>query len=146
MAHETFRNPYQRGGRRSALKFTEPTRTKQSFKAECDINTIMRNYRDHGLLPTGSQAAAKFGDFSSVGDYLDALTLITEAERQFQQLPSDVRATFRNDPGQFLNFIKPENLDQLHAWGMLNDEAKARHEAKKAAAATNAPKTEEKAK
>lgn len=132
-------------GQRYGFASTEPTRTKQSFKDECDINHIMRNYRDRGLLPQGTTKTARYGDFSTVDDYLQAQNLILRAQRQFSELPSEVRDRFQNDPTRFLTFVTDTaNLDEAHDLGLLSEEASKRIQAAKAA--RNKPPTTPEAK
>lgn len=99
-----------------------PSRTKQSFKDECDINKIMRRYVVHGVLPQGV-GVAKYGDFSEAGTYLEAQNIIIKARAQFSSLPSKVRERFRNDPAEFLKFVQDKgNAEEAQQLGLLREE------------------------
>lgn len=96
------------------------SKTKQSFKAECDINTILKNYKKTGLLSHVSQYQGKYEDLSQPTDYQTALNLVIDAQLAFDTLPSQIRKQFQNDPAQFLNFVdNPENEDKMIEMGLL---------------------------
>lgn len=133
------------GAERHDVRNFEKTRTQQQYRDECDINVIMRNYRDKGIVPQGTAATAKYGDFSSVDDYLQAQLVIMNANDQFNQLASEVRARFNNDPAQFLTFATDiKNLDAMNDLGMLTEEASKRIQTAKAASGEPKPTGEAK--
>lgn len=107
---------------RSKLIFTRPSRTKQSFRDECDINTILRQFNVTGQLPVGS-VQPQYGDFSGITDYQSALNAVMAAQDSFLQLPAKVRAKFDNDPALFVEFASNEaNRDEMKALGLLHEE------------------------
>lgn len=87
---------------------TGPSKTKQSFAAETDVNRILEKYQKTGLLPAVQNMQARYGDFSEVVDYQSALHRIKEAENAFMALPSRIRERFRNDPQSFMVFLSDE--------------------------------------
>ena len=99
-----------------------PSRTKQEFTAECDINNIMKRYRDSDFdistLPLTSRQA-KYGDFTGLPEsYHAAVNFVKGAQAQFMTLDADIRALFENDPQKFLNYLDdPTNKDhkKIHA-------------------------------
>jgi phage internal scaffolding protein len=102
--------------------FTRPTRTKQSFRDECDINHILRQFNVTGQLPVGS-VQPQYGDFSGITDYQSALNAVMAAQDSFLQLPAKVRAKFDNDPALFVEFASDEaNRDEMKALGLLHEE------------------------
>lgn len=104
----------------------QPSLTQQQYAEECDINFIMRNYTQQGLIPQGTTKTAVYGDFSDVTDYFEALRIIHQAEDQFNELPAQVRARFQNDPAELLAFIENrDNLEEARKLGMLKDEPPA---------------------
>lgn len=109
---------------RPVIDFTEVTdhnrsKTKQSFKDECDINILLRSMRTQGDLVKLSTVVGEYGDFSSTLTYHDALNQVLEAEAAFLELPSDVRTRMRNDPGIFLEFMgDPANVEESIALGL----------------------------
>jgi len=106
----------------SRFVFTRPSRTKQSFRDECDINNILRQFNVTGQLPVGS-FQPQYGDFSGVTDYQSALNQVMAAQDSFLQLPAKIRAKFDNDPAVFLDFASDEaNKDEMKALGLLSQE------------------------
>ena len=102
--------------------FTSPSRTKQSFRDECDINNILRQFNVTGQLPAGS-VQPQYGDFSGITDYQSALNAVMAAQDSFLQLPAKVRARFDNDPALFVEFASDEaNRDEMKALGLLHEE------------------------
>lgn len=89
-----------------------PSLTKQSFKDECDANSIMSRWSTSGELSHISRVLPQYGDFSSVEDYQSALNRIHDMERAFSQLPSEIRARFRNSPEALLEFVQDESNRQ----------------------------------
>lgn len=78
-------------------------RTKQEFKQDCDVNLIMAKYRKTGILPESAKAAAaRYGDFSQIPDFMQMQEKIIAANELFASLPAAVRKQFDNDPGQFI--------------------------------------------
>lgn len=99
--------------------FQDETRAKQSFKKECDINTIMAKYQSSGVLPSYA-GPGLYGDFSQVSDFLEAQVILQHAEEQFKGLSSAVRDRFKNDPAEFLAFVNnPKNKDEAIKLGLV---------------------------
>ena len=93
----------ERKYRRVVTKVEGPSRTKQSFRDECDINGIMKKFEKTGLLEHVNEHRGDYGDFTDVPqNYHEALSQVVAAEQMFMTLPAKVRARFRNDPGEFL--------------------------------------------
>lgn len=121
-------------------------KTHQEFKDECDINFIMSRALRSGVFPPAVNVG-RYGDFSEVGDYQEALETISRAKKQFAGLSSVVRERFDNDPGKFLAWLGSDkfNLDDAHEFGILSEEAQKRvADAKAAKAAASAAVTDKK--
>lgn len=102
--------------------FTRPSRTQQSFRDECDINNILRQFNVTGELPSGS-VQPQYGDFSGITDYQSALNAVMAAQHSFLALPAKVRAKFDNDPALFVDWASDEaNKDDMKAFGLLREE------------------------
>jgi len=80
-------------------------RTKQSFKQECDINNILKQYKETGLITHLNQKQKMYGDFITPDDYQESLNILQEAQQAFDDLPALVRKRFDNDPAKFLAFV-----------------------------------------
>lgn len=102
----------------TGLRCPEEGRTHQSFKAEVDINTILRRFRLTGQLPENVRPPV-FGDFSDIKDFHTAANAIAVAHEAFDAMPADVRKRFRNDPGAFVDFcLDGSNLDEMRKLGL----------------------------
>lgn len=93
--------------------------TQQSMAAECDINNIMRQYEQTGLIAHVNQYEGEYGDFTDVVDYQTACNVVMMANEMFSTLPSTVRARFQNDPSAFLAFVDdPANKEEMVKLGL----------------------------
>ncbi len=107
---------------RSRFVFRKPSLAKQSFRDECDINNILRQFNVTGQLPANG-VQPQYGDFSGITDYQSALNAVMAAQDSFLQLPAKVRAKFDNDPALFVEFASDEaNKDEMKALGLLHEE------------------------
>jgi len=96
----------------------DPSLTKQSFKDECDINTIVRNFGVTGELPDNIRPP-QYGDFTGIFDYQSALNAVIAADDAFMEMDAKIRARFHNDPALFVEFCSnPENLDEMRKMGL----------------------------
>lgn len=86
----------------------EPSLTHQSFKEECDINTLLSNMAANGLFPDDHQPL-NYKDCVASVDYKTALDIIIQSEDAFYSLEANIRARFNNDPAQLLEFLEDKN-------------------------------------
>lgn len=97
--------------------------TRQEFKAESDINTIMAQYMRTGELPQINVVAPQYLDVTEM-DFQDHMNKIREAQDLFDSLPSQIRNRFANDPGEFIDFCGDSNNHlELARMGLLSTEA-----------------------
>lgn len=97
----------------------DPGKTKQSEKDSCDINIITARYERTGALPDMIKKNPRYGDFSDVPTYQAALDTVLHAETQFQSLDAKIRARFRNDPAELLDFVAdPSNKEEIIKLGL----------------------------
>jgi len=83
--------------------------TQQHFRADADINQIVKRAVDTGE-PLPFKPGAQYGDVSILTDYHQALQMINDAQDHFDGLPAKIRKRFDNDPGKLIDFLgKPEN-------------------------------------
>jgi len=100
-------------------KFTKPSRTKQAFKHEVDINRIMAKYQKTGILPITNRSPL-YGDFSEIPDFETASNKIIQAQLTFDALPSQLRKKFNNNPNELIQFVQDEsNKDEALKLGLL---------------------------
>lgn len=103
----------------SALHCLDVSLAKQSFREECDINTIVARFGLSGELPQGARAPT-YADFGDVVDFHSAMNAVAAARESFDQMPAKVRARFNNDPGAFVDFCSDvANLDEVRKLGLL---------------------------
>lgn len=97
-----------------------PTRTSQSAKAECDINSIMRRVEKTGQLTHISAAIAQYRDVSGLEDLHGMMNAVADANSLFEELPAEIRKLCHHNPRNFLPFIdNPENNEQCIKLGLL---------------------------
>lgn len=98
--------------------------TKQSHKAECDINNILKQYQRTGIITHVQNARPTYEDLPSNVDFQQAMNTVLEAERAFLALPGKVRAHFDNNPERFLAaFYDPDQVDTLRGFGLVPEAA-----------------------
>lgn len=118
---------------------SDPSRTKQSFKAECDINTIIARFLRTGILDYAEKHEAQYGDATGV-DFTEAMQTVAKAQSMFNDLPSALRNRFKNEPALFLDFIHDDkNRDEARKLGLLKPEPAPAPEPVKTATAAPAP-------
>jgi phage internal scaffolding protein len=104
----------------SGLECKGKSLAKQSFKEECDINTIVRMFGVTGKVPV-TAIEPSYGDFSGVSDYHSAMNKIKAAEEAFMALPAKLRQKFDHDPNALLNFLENEqNRDEAIQLGLID--------------------------
>lgn len=94
--------------------------THQEFKAECDINNIVKRV---GLGLTQLQCPEPvFTDISEVPtSYEEMLQVVLDAQARFDSMPSRVRERFGNDPARLVKFLSDEsNFDEALKLGLVN--------------------------
>jgi len=97
--------------------------TKQADLKDCDINSIFKRFEKTGQLPDLITKNGRYGDFSAVPDYQEAVNIVRTAEEQFAALDVKLRNRFDNEPEKFLAFATdPKNIDQLEEMGLLKPE------------------------
>lgn len=106
----------------SDLDFSnDPGLTKQADAKDCDINSIFKRYEKTGQLPDMIVREPRYGDFSSVPSYQEAINIVRHAEEQFANLDVHLRNRFENDPVKFLEFCQDtKNLDEMEKLGLLS--------------------------
>ena len=115
----TFRSAYD-PHKKYVFKTVGESLTQQHFKEECEVINIIKKHDRNGIIEHVQRGQARYGDFSEVQDYREALDLIRDAQAEFMSVPSDIRKKFDNDPGKFYEFVSdPENKDELIKMGFI---------------------------
>lgn len=96
-----------------------PSRTRQEFAEECDINSIMARYETTGIISHVDPRPPVYMDFTNVPDLQGTLRILDEAQDAFMSLPARVRLEFENDVHKFVAFAEDQaNLEQMRTWGL----------------------------
>lgn len=93
--------------KRVQLRCSTLGRTKQSFKAECDINTIVSRFLRTGIMDFATKNEARYGDTTGI-DYQMATLTVARAKSLFNDLPAALRDRFENEPAKFLDFVQDD--------------------------------------
>lgn len=87
--------------------------TFQSFKDDCDINVIMKRFREKGVCSHLMNGQPSYGDFSTnPTDLTEAYELVENAQSMFSSLPSHIRDRFDHDPVKFFDFYSNDNNNE----------------------------------
>jgi len=90
---------------RHTTKVGTESRTKQSFKKDCDINEIMKRHSKTGLWDHLAKREPTYGDFSHAQDLKSAMDQVMAAQSDFDALPAEVRNLCDNDPERLLRAL-----------------------------------------
>lgn len=120
----TVKKGYKRQRVQTKIKDTK-TRVVQSEKDSSDINNIVARAHHTGQLPVLNKQHIEV--MPDVQSYQDAMNKVVFAQQAFEQLPSQIRAKFDNDPSKMLEAISasstnPEIKDQLTEIGLFEKE------------------------
>ncbi len=95
-----------------------PGMTEQSMSEECDINNIMAKFTKTKNIDHLQKYESMYGEQSSLSLH-EALNVVTEAQSMFNELPAKTRDRFKNDPGEFLDFVQDEkNHQEMYDLGL----------------------------
>ncbi len=117
----TFRSAYNVGTEDySELHNPKHALTEQSHKSSCDINLILAQFLETGLMPNMKNTNPQYGDVSEI-EFQDIQNQLATAKTLFEELPEPVKAHFDNEPFKFLQFAEnPENAQALIDMGLAN--------------------------
>lgn len=94
-------------------KVYDDGRTQDTYKDETDINRIMARARNGATITHLAKHQARYGDFSDF-DFFENQQKIVMGRQVFDDLPSETRKEFGNDPTKFFSFVNdPANKDRL---------------------------------
>ena len=121
----TFRKAYD-PHKKYVFKTVGESLTQQHFKDECEVINIIKKHDRNGIIEHVQRGQARYGDFSEVADYREALDLVRDAQNEFMTIPSDIRKKFDNDPGKFYEFVSnPDNKQELIEMGFIEPQEAA---------------------
>ncbi len=106
-------------GQRIRTAVGETSKTKQSFKDDCDINKIVKRHAQTGLWDHVGKREPHYGDFSKAQDLKEMTDQVMAAQAEFDALPSAVRGLCRNNPEILLRALaSPEETAALFDAGL----------------------------
>ncbi len=113
-------------GERLRTPVVGKSKTKQSFKKECDINLIMAKLDRTGAVSHFNKNSAEYGYATSL-DFAESMRVVTTGQRMFDELPASIRNRFLNDPGRFLDFVQDEaNAEEMVKLGLVAEREPAK--------------------
>lgn len=89
---------------RTATFCPEESLTKQEFRDEADINTILKRFMRTGEIPPMA-LPEHFVDMTQQPTYFDMHTRLAEANAMFYNLPAEKRFAFQNDPTRWADAV-----------------------------------------
>lgn len=123
---EVRKNVYEireNGSLRIRTRFRQKSKTQQHFADACDVNKLMKKYKNINAIPPEhfkNHGRGVYGDFSEIGDYHSAFAAVANAQDAFMKLDASIRARFRNDPQELLNFVNDDrNYDEAVKLGIV---------------------------
>ena len=109
--------------RRVQTKIEGQSMTRQSHKAECDINNIVAKYRKDGVVKHLAKHGGMYEDVTGA-DFREWMNKLVNAQAMFDELPSHIRNKFGNDPAAFLDYVQnPDNLEEMREIGLARGTA-----------------------
>jgi len=100
----------------------EEIRVEQSHKDEVNINKIVKRAGGMELIAKVNALTQFQYDDVTGNDFQESMNAIIKARDTFDQVPSDIRKQFDNDPAKFMDFVhNPENSDQLIQMGLKKE-------------------------
>jgi hypothetical protein len=94
--------------------------TEQSHKEDVNINNIIKK---HGMDMIQKTALLKSQEFVfddvTGNDFQEAMQKVTRAQQTFDDLPSEMRKRFDNNPAKFMDFVHDDsNLQEMYDLGL----------------------------
>lgn len=113
---------FQRRSDENGISFPDESLTRQEFVSQVNINNILKKYVQNGVDPFVISEDARYGDFTNIPSYQEALDLVNAAEEHFLSLPVQIRNRFDNDPALLLEFLGDvSNRDEAISLGLVQD-------------------------
>lgn len=100
----------------------EEGRTKQEFKKDCDIMTIVTRWQRDGQVPPPVVGQAIYGNFFETPQHLeDAVEHFQVAMEEFEALPIEIRDGVDNNPVRYLELMQAAARGEAEAIEDLQD-------------------------
>lgn len=100
---------------------TEPSRTQQQFKKDCDVNEIVAKFKRTGSIThIKNTQEGVYADLTTLPvDLQEARQIVLQAEQSFAAMPAQLRQRFGHDPKNLIEFLEnPQNDDEAVKLGL----------------------------
>lgn len=98
----------------------EPSMTDQQFAEDCDVNNIIDRFMKTGQINHLSSQQGVYADVSEIPDLQGATIIVQEANNLFNELPSDIREKFKNNPIEMMEWLsEPKNTEEAVKLGLM---------------------------
>ncbi|AXL14585.1 internal scaffolding protein [Microviridae sp.] len=106
--------------KRPKISFKKSTSlTEQHHGETVKIHNIIKQHQTTGFVSHVASRPPQYADMVTAPDFYQAQCIIANASSMFEEIPAQIRKSFDNDPGQFLDFISnPENKQQMDELGI----------------------------
>lgn len=81
------------------------SQTKASFAKQVNVNRIVKEYANTGVMDHVNTREPVYGDTTMVQHLSDAVLLVEKADAEFMELPAKVRQAAGQDPVTFLEML-----------------------------------------
>lgn len=93
----------------------ENCRTVQSLKDSTDVNRILERHGGIKSINHLQEFGGEYGDFTHWDDLLTAHQQLQRGQEIFDNLPTELRREFKNEPKEFFSFVNQAELaGKLH--------------------------------
>jgi hypothetical protein len=117
---QKFRTAYNTGNENYSELHNDDGLTEQHHAETCDINKILAQFMETGIIQHSTNQDPQYGDVSE-HDFQEVQNQLANAKTLFEELPDPVKAQFENKPFKFLQFAEdPKNMDSLVEMGLAN--------------------------
>jgi phage internal scaffolding protein len=92
---------------------------QQQFKDQCDLNLILKKFKATGVINHVARGELQQGICPSITLH-EAMNTVAHANTMFEELPSQIRKRFNNDPVSLMAFLEnPKNKAEAVELGIL---------------------------
>jgi phage internal scaffolding protein len=96
----------------------EVSRTKQSFKDECDIRNILKKFQKTGIIEHARRYGGEYGVAHAV-DFKTAMDIVARGKSMWESLPSSLKKRFAS-PEAFVAFAHDDkNIEEARELGLI---------------------------
>ena len=107
------------GSRDISTENNEDSQTDPSFAKECDVNNIIKKFKDTGHITHLAKRQGVYADVSDVTDLLTATVQVQKAAEAFKTIPAALRRKLNEDPNELIEFLNnPENDEEAIYYGL----------------------------